>query len=288
VRAFLLLLSLAILIAVAAGGAWLILGDTPNEVSVPDLIGKNFDEAINELKTLGFEFEVITSFGPDTAVNTVIRTSPEAGDAVKPGRRIILYVVEGRPMVVVPGLVGSFFIEAENILRRAGLERGAEGLTVGRTTSVVSDSPAGLILAQSPEAGTETTSGGKVDIVIAVNKEGGAMPNLINLTLDAARDSLARLGYDVAGAEPYITTSWPMNTIRSQVPAPGTKLTPDAAIRVIYARPPDAPNAYPADGSQNGLTGPEEGGGQAEPAPAPEPPPDAPRGAPRGAPPAEE
>jgi eukaryotic-like serine/threonine-protein kinase len=274
VRAFLLLLSIAVLVSVIAVGAWLVLGDTPDEVAVPDLVGKNFDEAINELKARGFAFSSETVPGPDTAVNTVIRMSPEPGDMVKPGRSITLYIVASKPMLTVPNLVGGYFIEAENILRRAGLEMQTEGLRLGRIDRLNSDSPAGMILAQSPEAGTETYAGGRVDIVIAANKESSVMPNLVNLTLDAVRDTLARLGYDINSvAEPYFTTSWPANVIRSQVPAPGTKLAPNVVIRVIYARPPDAPNAYPegapADGGDPSAHAP------LEPARAPEPLPEA-------------
>lgn len=222
--------------ALAAVAIWFFAGVSTPEVTVPNVVGKKYEDATEELRKFGFAIEIIPEIGADTLVGQVVRTSPAAGSRVKPGRSIILYVVAGEALVFVPDLVGTYFIEAENRLRRAGINEGYAGLVLGTSTSVVSDSPPGTILWQSPASGSRAKVGDKVDIHVAVSKELEKMPNLVGLTLTDALEKLASMGYS-ASIENYFTTSQPPNTVLNQKPSPGTTLSPETVIRLDVATP---------------------------------------------------
>lgn len=237
-RFLLALLSLGIIVAVLGGAAWLWSGAGTPELAVPDEVGIPADVAASNLRKLGLAVELIDEQGPDTMVGQVLRMAPAPGSLVKPGRRIILYVGAGAGIIAVPDLVGSYLIDAENRLARAGVESGVlGGLRLGDRSQVGHDSPAGMILSQSPAPGTLVSPGTAISIVVAVGNEGTRMPNLVDKPIATAIDSLAIGGYTPI-QEPYFTTARAPGTILSQEPAPGSLLGPDQVIRLIIATPP--------------------------------------------------
>lgn len=260
-RVLLALLSLGIILAVLGGAAWLWTGAGTPELAVPDEIGIPADVAASNLRKLGLTVELIDEQGPDTMVGQVLRMAPSPGSFVKPGRRIILYVGAGAGVISVPDLVGTYLIDAENRLARAGVESGVlGGLRLGERTQVGHDSPAGTILSQQPAPGTLVKPGTAVSIVVAVPGDGTRMPNLVDKPVAAAIDSLAIGGYTPI-QEPYYTTARAPGTILSQEPAPGSLLRPDQVIRLIIATPPasrsDAVDPTPPPDPTSAPTGSE-------------------------------
>jgi serine/threonine-protein kinase len=248
VRIFLLLLSIAILAVIAATGYLLVKNVSTPEIQVPDVMGRPYEEAVALLKDRGLMVEIVSVFGPDTEANTVVRLVPPAGSLVKPGRRIIVQVVSGEALIEVPELVGTFFVEAENRLRRAGMVKGVDGFRLGQITSVISDSPPGLIQEQNPAAGIMARAGSSVDIIIAVDRS-ETMPNLVGKRIGEAIEILRARGYAFQSIEPQRTVSTPPDLVMSQAPAPGARLTPTTVIKAIISEaPPEmpAPNAYPS------------------------------------------
>lgn len=226
---------LLVLLILSAIGFWFFTGVSTPEISVPDVVGKNYEVATRELQGIGLIIEMIPENAADSEIGRVLRTSPVAGSIVKPGRPVILYVAAGEAMVPVPALVGTYFIEAENALKRAGISAGLGGLILGTKTSVVSDSPPGTILAQSPEAGTTVKVGSAVDITIAVAKSSDGMPDLVGMMLPQAVEALAAMGYSVGEVKTYFTTAHAPDVVVNQKPAPGTPLMPETVIRVDIA-----------------------------------------------------
>lgn len=255
IRALLALASLIVIAAVIGAAAWLWTSAGTPELAVPDELGLPRAIAEENLRKMGLTVEVIEEPGPDTMTGRVARMSPSPGSLVKPGRSIILYVISGAGAIVVPDLVGTYLIEAENRLARAGVESGVlGGLRMGEREEVASDSAAGTILAQSPPAGTVVKPGATVSLVVAVPKDGLRMPNLVGRTVAQATDTLAAAGYS-AVQEPYFTTSRPPGTILSQEPAPGTVLKPELTIRLVVATPPQSSTAPPEEATTPGAAG---------------------------------
>ena len=207
---------LSVLAIMLASGAFLLSNAVTPEITVPDLTGRPFEQAVADLKKQGFTVEISPTPQTDREswpVGTVIRTSPVAGSRVKTGRLIAVFVSADNAMIAVPDLTGLMLLDAENMLGRAGLgSPGAGGLMVGRKTWQTVDSPAGTILSQTPEAGVMVKSGSPVDLVIAVSEAADSMPNLVGMMLTEALDLLASKGCLADTVEPYFTTTKPANT----------------------------------------------------------------------------
>ncbi len=260
-RLLLVFVSLVIFAVIFSVGAWILFGASTPEFAVPDLAGMTSEQALETLRAASLVGEVQSVPGPDTAQNTVLRTYPEAASMVKPGRRVIVYVVAGEVTLTVPDLVNTMLVEAENRLSRAGIGAGAAGFRLGTVTGVLSDSPVGLILSQEPPAGTAAKAGSVVNVSVARSEGEVLMPNLENMLVKDAQDTMAALGFKVV-TEPYITPAWPANTVRSQRPSPGSRLAEGVEIRLIYAVPSaETPgNAYPTpdEGKEPPVAGVEE------------------------------
>ncbi|OIO31347.1 MAG: hypothetical protein AUJ18_06635 [Candidatus Hydrogenedentes bacterium CG1_02_42_14] len=246
IRILLVLFSLFIFAGLFIIAGYFFIGVSAPELTVPELTGLDIAEALKELDNIGLVGETSAIISTDTTpIGKVVSLSPPPGTLVKKGRHIILYVSSQSPSISVPNLIETKLVEAENILKRAGAEIGIGELMLGEIVSVESDSPAGMILEQSPAPGTLLASGSRVNVVVAVDKKGNFMPNLEGMRLDLAIDTMSARGYSVE-REPYFTTAWPEKTVQSQKPAPGTRLSPNIAIKLIYAVPP-SPNAYSSE-----------------------------------------
>jgi eukaryotic-like serine/threonine-protein kinase len=123
-------------------------------ISVPNVVGKNVDDARQQLQSMGLTVAVQQQQS-DKPNDTVIAQDPPDGSGVEKGARIILTVSSGPPMVTVPDVTnkGYNFDQANQILQQAGL-----------TGMKVFDFPGGQVRQQNPPAGTQVPSGTQVQL----------------------------------------------------------------------------------------------------------------------------
>ncbi len=78
-------------------------------IEVPDLYNIHYTDAQNELKSLGFKFNVVKIFDPNIAIDRVIKTDPIKSDQLPKGSEIKIYVSMGPdiPYITVPNVVGK-------------------------------------------------------------------------------------------------------------------------------------------------------------------------------------
>ena len=153
------LLALAALIAVLGLVGWELLRDFgkggaersqpgQEKAEVPAVKGLATQEARGRLTEAGFGVGVRPRESPEEDAGIVLEQSVTGGKRADMGSKILLTVGEGPRVAKTPDLVGLTYEEAEGELRRAGLLlRGVE--------QVPSETvPAGVIVAQDPQAGT--------------------------------------------------------------------------------------------------------------------------------------
>lgn len=138
-------------------------------IQVPSVIGSRPDDArrvLGRSKLLvGSETTRVTGRGRP---GTVIEQNPTPGAPVSPGTAVHL-VFEGET-IKVPAVQNMPFPEAQRRLRQAGL-------TVGRVTeSKVARVRVGIVVQQSPEAGTPVAPGSTVDLVVSAAPPGPPPP----------------------------------------------------------------------------------------------------------------
>lgn len=125
------------------------------------IIGMTKEEAGNILvkQKLKPKYEVI--YDAKIKPGCVVRTSPEAGTNVKSGSTVTVYIAtDKQEQVVVPNLVGSEQIAAEQMLS-------ALGLVLGEVTEVESNLPKGVVVWQSYAEGETVFAGSQIDVQIS-------------------------------------------------------------------------------------------------------------------------
>lgn len=164
------------------------------EVMVPDLIGKNEEEAQKIIVDLGLTFKVANrEFNNEFEEGKIIDQSVEEGSKLKENYPVEVVVSKGEKAITVPNLIGRYAIEAGIILSDAGLKE-------GKVTESNSDSvPSGQIMDQYPEATTPANEDDRVDYVVSIGPKITyvPMPNLLNLNLEAAQLVIVQNGLTV-------------------------------------------------------------------------------------------
>ncbi|MCI6640256.1 MAG: Stk1 family PASTA domain-containing Ser/Thr kinase [Pygmaiobacter massiliensis] len=132
-------------------------------VTVPSLSGKSRGEAQNTLSEMGLSVLVISEENESMEAGKVIRTDPAEGTQLETGSEITLYVSRAASSTTtVPSLVGVASIEEARKLLDAA------GLTMANPVEVENTAPAGTILTQSPDAGTEVQVGSHVTVTVSL------------------------------------------------------------------------------------------------------------------------
>lgn len=120
------------------------------QVLMPDLVGRNFKDVRQELRAQGLKWAF--HFGGAGQNSSISSTVPLAGDPVRPGRVVQVFVIGEAPQVVVPNVVGLSCQQAAAKLVDAGLEP-----KYAKTDS-------GTVTKQKPEASAEKRWNDQVQI----------------------------------------------------------------------------------------------------------------------------
>jgi serine/threonine-protein kinase len=180
---------------------------------VPNLVDVSAERAQSDLIEMDLLSEVVYEASADVAEDNVIRTDPEAGQSVKVGETITLYVSSGAETVEVPKLVGLSQAAAKDALDKAGLELGSV------TPRSDPESAADTVLEASAEEGAELAPKTVVNLVVASGRV--TLPDVTGWTLDAATAKLEELGLTAIPTESPDCPATNPATIASMSAAPG-------------------------------------------------------------------
>jgi beta-lactam-binding protein with PASTA domain len=166
-RVAVLLSVLALLVLLAAVGAWLATGiDGPSSANAPGSAGASREPA-STLPPTG----TVTTTPPSSSETTTDSTTTSATTQAR---------------VSVPDVVGLRAGSAARKLRSTDLR--------AKTHPVVSSRPAGTVLAQDPAAGIEVDRGDDVELRVAKTPPTVRVSRLVGLTAATAKDRLRDLG----------------------------------------------------------------------------------------------
>lgn len=134
-----------------------------NTVRIPDVIGDEQGAATKLLAGAPLNFVVTVVVEASDVIETgrVIRTEPLGDTAVAPGSAITLYVSIGKPLIVVPSVIGQ-----ESSAAVAQLK--ALGLVVNVTEQLIpnGDPAGGKVIAQSIAGGTSVEPGSTITVSV--------------------------------------------------------------------------------------------------------------------------
>lgn len=164
------------------------------EVTVPNLIGRDEEEAQKIIEDLGLVFQVSSrEFNNEYEEGKVINQSVEEGMKLKEKFPVDVVVSKGEKEITVPNLIGKYAIEAGIILSDAGLKEGK--VTEANSNSV----PAGQIIEQYPDASTPANENDTVDYVVSLGPKVtyAVMPKLVGIQLETAKLLITQNGLTV-------------------------------------------------------------------------------------------
>ena len=131
-------------------------------VTVPDIVGDTYGNAVKELQALGLVVIRETDNTNEYNGNTITKVEPSSGTSVESGTMVTIYV--NTPNRVnshyVPNVVGMPLGTAKGALM-------ANGLRVGTITEVPAAEPAGTVIGQGIGAGARVSTGSYVPLTVS-------------------------------------------------------------------------------------------------------------------------
>lgn len=235
-------------------------------VEVPPVVGRRIDDASDAVRTGSLQPGRIETTPSEETRGTVIAQSPRAGTRVEPGSRVDFVVSEGPPLVPVPDLVSGRFEQAEALLPR-------RRLALGPVERRESRADAGVVLAQSPPAGTRVPIGTPVRVLVSAGDPLTEVPNVVRSTADAAIEALDGSELRVGRVDRRVA-SVRADIVLAQSPPAGARVPRGTLVSLtVSAGPPPPPPPNPPPPQPPVSPPPETPPPPTPQAPAPESPP---------------
>ncbi|MBS8263414.1 Stk1 family PASTA domain-containing Ser/Thr kinase [Mesobacillus boroniphilus] len=135
------------------------------KVELSDYTDRMYDDVVRLLEGKGFkDFKKIEEHD-DSEAGTILEQDPPGGESVIPGDTTLEFKVSKGPELVTLGDL------TEYNQRNLDLYADTTGLVIESTEEFHDTIPAGLVISQKPEAGTELKKGSKVNVVLSKGKE---------------------------------------------------------------------------------------------------------------------
>lgn len=172
--------------------------EAPKLVALPAMAGGNVDDVRNALYALGVKVSVEYEES-DTVEAGIIISATDAngktlseGQMIEEGSTIILNVSSGVAGVTLPDVKGYSVDSAENALKK-------EGFVVKRTEQHDDEIEEGIVISQSPVAGTTVPKGSTIELFVSIGPEVKSVrvPNLVGMDETDTVIMLTELGLKV-------------------------------------------------------------------------------------------
>ncbi len=203
-----------------------------NEVTVPDVVGKQVDTARNIIISNNLRVSVSDAFSDKVPAGHVISQQPEAGTTVKEQRMITIIVSKGGEITVVPDLRGLNRRDAELQIKNSGLK-------LGRVDEQFSqDAAQDTVINQNPRPPAQITKGTAIDIVISkgASPKKVVLPDFQGSLLTTVATQLESLKLKQGKVTETPNDKYPPGTIVSQNPPPATEVTEGTTIDFSVAK----------------------------------------------------
>jgi beta-lactam-binding protein with PASTA domain/tRNA A-37 threonylcarbamoyl transferase component Bud32 len=222
---------LGILAVVAALGwaAWEFV--VPHPTRAPDVLGDTFRTAQAEADEAGLELvQAGEEYSSTVLANRIVSQSLDPGSEAEEGDRLSVILSLGPEFAPVPNVTGDERDAAEAALAEAGFEVRAERLYHDTV-------PAGLVIEQSPEAGTRHEVGRPVRITISRGRTPVAVPEVVGLAESEATAILQAANLEVRVLEEF-STSVERDRVISQQPPAQEQVREGGTVTIVVSKGP--------------------------------------------------
>ncbi len=188
-------------------------GPAPEIRYMDNLVNQKQDIAKNFLTNKSISFLVQMENDDTVEKDHVIRTEPAAGEEIKDGQTVILYISMGPEMkdAIVPSVVNQSLETAKTILNMQGVKIDIQVKEENNDTV-----PKDGIIRTEPAAGEKMKTGDTVTIYISLGPKTAKMPNLLGKSLKAALELLEYAGFTNVKYDEYVENTAPRDQVLYQ------------------------------------------------------------------------
>lgn len=214
-------------------------------VNVPDVVGKQVEEAIREIDDVGLVADATERrFSKTVAEGNVISQNYESGEELKEGFTVKLVVSNGPQQYTVPNTVHQTYAQAEVMIENEHFE-------VGQVEQKFDDLPSGTVIEQTPKGGVQAGEGTSINLVISQGPEIKTVlvPNVANKTLAEAENELNRLGLQIGSIEYELSDTVEKGSVISNAKV-GDEVNQGTEVDIVLA---NGPETLPGDDTGDGT-----------------------------------
>ena len=228
---------------------------TTGPTTVPNVVNQTQAAATTAINGAGLVVGAVTQQSSATVpAGNVSSQNPTSGAGVASGSAVNLVVSTGPApapgTVTVPSVLNLTQAAATTAINGAGLVLG----TVSQSSSITV--PAGSVISQSPNVGTNVAASSAVALIVSTGPV--AVPSVVNLTQAAATTAISFAGLAVGTVSTESNATVPSGSVISQNPASGTNVVAGSAVAIVVSTGPVAPPPPPPPSNNGGGGG---GGG---------------------------
>lgn len=199
-----------------------------DEVEVPDVIEKPFEEAEEELSALGLTVEREDVEHDEIPADHVVRQNPEPGTVVKENATVLLFVSKGKEEIELDNYIGMAIGKAESLLRDLQID-------VEKIPEETSDVDPGIVIAQEPKQGEKVVANeSTVTLTYSVEPE-IRLTNLVGLDENSVRQYLQNERLRGNFVREF-SDNVPEGHVIRQTPEPNTSLKEGDLVTVVLSR----------------------------------------------------
>lgn len=201
---------------------------------VPDVVGETLADATTDIEAALLVVGSVTyEFSSTVDINVVISQNPIGGTTISEGDAVNLVVSLG-DSAIVPDVVGLDQPAATIAIMGAAF-------AVGSISAAYDEGvPLGLVISQTPVAGTEAAVGSDVDIVLSLGPTPVTVPNVVNASLADAALILDSVGLTVGALSNAFSDEIAAGHVVSQSPFAGSTVSPGTSVNLVISLGPAA------------------------------------------------
>jgi serine/threonine-protein kinase len=175
-----------------AGSGWWFSSGPGGLAAVPDLTGRSLEAAVQALDPLGVVIEQLEENSGTVAEGFITRTEPAAGYRVFKDSVVKVFISLGPKQLAVPEAKGLSIEATKKLLTDSGF-------VVGSVKNYFGTEAAGQVIGLSAPTGTILNQGSVLDVLVSI----GAVPDVLGLSAEAARELLAELPIAIEEVEVF-------------------------------------------------------------------------------------
>lgn len=192
----------------------------------PNLVGLSQEDASEILGNSGLiSGNISKEYSSAFEENHVISQDPEFNERIEPGGTVNITVSKGEEIIIVPYIIGLDFRDASNRLESLGFI-----VTSSKAPLTGTVNKPGIVMEVIPLEGTEVGVNRVVKLVISTDEPLVLVPNLMNLSLEQAKDKLNP--YNITYVISNINPDYPVQqgTVLGQYPEAGVYIFPGSSV----------------------------------------------------------